>query len=149
MNAFRSLLTFVLLSGLAAGAGAAERSDSTAAPAPTATASARGQVDLNTADIPTLERIPEIGTDHANAVVASRPFKSVDDVQRVLKLAPERWNTLRGKIRVSPVPPAARTASDPRASSGPSKTPVANDGKATPHQKVTDRYDRAEKAPQK
>ena len=67
-----------------------------AAPLP---AGERGKVDINTADIPTLEAIPEIGTNFANAVVAARPFKSVEDLDRVLKLGPEDGKTPREGYR--------------------------------------------------
>jgi DNA uptake protein ComE-like DNA-binding protein len=108
-----------------------------AAPLP---ASERGKVDLNTADIPTLESVPEIGTNYANAVVASRPFKSVDEVDRILKIGPEKINQLRNRVTVSVVKPAAPTPPDNRPS-GASKPPPVNEGRATDSKAVTERYD--------
>src|SRR5262245_19275744 len=58
--------------------------------APPAVAEPTQQVDINTADIPTLEAIPEIGTSFANAVVAARPFKSVYDLKPILKISDEK-----------------------------------------------------------
>ena len=101
------------------------------------------KVDLNTADIPTLEAVREIGTDFANAVVAGRPYKSVDDFARAMKFTPEKMATLRPKVWVSP--PKAAASATPNASAGsPSKPATANDGKATPAKTVTERYDRGQ-----
>jgi DNA uptake protein ComE-like DNA-binding protein len=57
----------------------------------------RNKIDLNTAEIPALEALPEIGAEFANAVVSGRPYKSVDDLARVVKLPPEKLATLRGR----------------------------------------------------
>jgi hypothetical protein len=122
---------------------------------PAATPAPRGPVDLNTAEIPALEAVPEIGTDLANAVVSGRPYKSVEDAARVLKLSPEKLAALRPKVTVSP--PRAAVTTPPNSgqqASAPAKSPVkkVNEGKATSAQAVTDRYDRAQEkaaAPQK
>lgn len=101
------------------------------------------KVDLNTADIPTLEAVREIGTDFANAVVAGRPYKSVDDFARAMKFTPEKMATLRPKVWMSPPKTTASATPNARAGS-PSKPPAANEGKATPAQTVTERYDRGQ-----
>ena len=101
------------------------------------------KVDLNTADIPTLEAVKEIGTDFANAVVANRPYKSVDDFARALKFTPEKMATLRSKVWVSPPKSTASAATTTRPAT-PSKPPTANEGKATPAKTVTERYDRGQ-----
>lgn len=100
------------------------------------------QVDLNTADIPTLESIPEIGTNFANAVVAARPFKSVEDVNRVLKLSPEKLNDLRRKVLVSAVKPSSPPHTNTPKAPG-TKPPATNDGKAIDRKEVSEPYDRA------
>jgi hypothetical protein len=102
------------------------------------------KVDLNTADIPTLEAVPEIGTDLANAVVAGRPYKSVDDFARVLRLSPEKMTTLRAKVWVSPAKISAAPATTTPRTGGPSKPPPTNEGKATAAKDVTERYDRGQ-----
>lgn len=61
-----------------------------------------GKVDINTADIPALEAIPEIGTSSANAVVAARPFKSVYELQPILKISAEGMVALHAKVTASP-----------------------------------------------
>jgi hypothetical protein len=72
------------------------------AAAPAALPEDQGKVDINTADIPTLEAIPEIGTSFANAVVAARPFKSIYELERILKIGPEKMVELHAKVTVSP-----------------------------------------------
>jgi hypothetical protein len=108
-----------------------------------ARADAKGRVDLNTADIPTLEALPEIGTDLANGVVAARPFKSVDDAGRGLKLTPQKMATLRERVWVSAPKPPTATPTGPQ-TTGASKPPPTKDGVAIPAKEVTERYDRAQ-----
>ena len=117
------------------------------APAPVAAQEQRAAVDLNTAEIPQLEALPEIGTDLANAVVAGRPYKSFEHAAQVLKLSPEKTAALRPKVMVSPPPPVAAAAPqtapspDPR-NNAPSQPPQTNDGKAISGKDVAERYDR-------
>jgi hypothetical protein len=101
----------------------------------------RGKVDINTADIPTLEAIPEIGTNFANAVVAARPFKSVYELERILKIGPEKMAVLRDKVTASAVKPAAPKGPDNPSFRG-GKPPLVNEGKAIDGKEVTERYDR-------
>ena len=118
-----------------------ERALEAAASSPPAKSAAK--VDLNTADIPALEAIPEIGTDLANGVVAARPFKSVDEAARVLKLSPQKMASLRERVFVSPPKPATATPTGQQ-TTGPSTPPTTKDGLATPAREVTERYDRAQ-----
>jgi type II secretory pathway component PulK len=105
-------------------------------------ATAAKLVDINTADPGALETVPGIGTDFADAVIASRPFKSVDDLQRVPGITAERMAQIRGRVTASPVPTNyARPAKKPMGP--PSKAAPVNDGKATDSKVVTERYDRA------
>ena len=137
------LAGLLIVSGLA-------RAQSDPAPKAAATTPApRAQVDLNTADIPALEALPEIGTDLANAVVSGRPYQSIEDAARVLKLPPEKLATLRSKAFVSaPKETAAPPDTPNRANTAnpAPKTPApqTNDGFAIPRQEVTERYDRAQ-----
>jgi competence protein ComEA len=62
-----------------------------------------GKVDINKADSAALEALPEIGTDLANAIIAARPFKSVDDLERVPGIGPGKMKTLRNKVTASPL----------------------------------------------
>ena len=107
------------------------------------TAASAGKVDLNTADIPTLESIPEIGPNFANAVVAARPFKSVEDANRVLKLTPEKLNDLRRKVTASPVKPTSPPETSTPKAPGTKPPTTKNDGKAIDRKEVSEPYDRA------
>ncbi len=96
---------FSFLTGLAAFCAAcapmlssAERAHSPAAITEPAT-----KLDLNTADLSSLEAIPEIGARFAHAVVAARPFKSVDELQPILKLSPKHREALHAKVTALPV----------------------------------------------
>lgn len=131
----------MLSAGVIACGGAFAQSDSASrdsTPPPGGVAPAK-KVDLNTADISALEAIPEIGSEFADAVVAGRPYKSVEDFGRVLRLNPEKMAALRPKVWASPVKPTAAPTTTPPTST-PSKPPRANDGQATPAQAVTERY---------
>lgn len=100
-----------------------------------------GKVDINTADSAALEKLPGIGTEFANAIIASRPYKSVDDLARVPGLGPERIKALRGRVTASAVKP---TASKPDASrvSEASRPATVNAGKAISRDAVTESYER-------
>jgi hypothetical protein len=100
-----------------------------------------GKVDLNTADAAALEQIPEIGTNFANAVMSGRPYKSVEDVDRVLKIGPEKINELKRKVTVSVVKPTAPTPPGDNPAATASKPPAFNDGKALNPKEVGERYD--------
>ena len=65
------------------------------------------KVDLNTADAAVLEKMPEIGPEFASAIVAARPYKTIDDLLRVPGFGVERITRLRGKVMLSPVKPSA------------------------------------------
>jgi DNA uptake protein ComE-like DNA-binding protein len=143
MNASSSLLALALLSAVSVTTVCgAETSASAAAPLPP---SQRAKVDINTADIPALESIPEIGTNFANAVIAARPFKSVDDLDRVLKIGPEKMNSLREKVTASPMKPPPDRKSENKPTSDESKPSQFNDGKALDRKEVSERYDRTVK----
>jgi len=142
-------VTLCMFGLLAVGGIARAQEEPKPSPSAPVTQAPRVQVDLNTAEIPALEAVPEIGTDLANAVVSGRPYKSVEDAARVLKLSPEKMATLRPKVFVSPPKATASTTVDSRntantANTAPSAPPQTNDGKAISRQEVTERYDRAQ-----
>lgn len=141
-------MTLCLAGLLAAGGVARAQQTPTSATPATATEAARAKVDLNTAEISVLEALPEIGPDMADAVVSGRPYRSVDEVARVLKLPPEKFATLRAKVFVSPPKASASTPRDP-SNSSPSTPPKAKEGEAISAQEVTERYDRAQSAQSK
>ena len=143
MNTSTRLLVFALLSsGVVSNLCAAGKAAPATAPLPP---SERAKIDINTADIPALESVTEIGTNFANAVVAARPFKSVDDLDLILKIGPEKMKTLRDKVTASPPMPAAASPTDNPAATSGSKPPAFNDGVALDRKEVTERYERTVK----
>lgn len=137
MNLSRLLIAFTL-----ANVGTFPHLNAAAAPAPGTTETVK--VDINTAEIPALEAVPEIGTEFANAVVGARPFKSVDDLDRVLKIGPEKMRVLKQKVTASAVkpsgPPPARSTPDNRSTKA--KPSTINDGEAKDRKVTEERYDR-------
>ena len=63
------------------------------------------RVDLNTADAKTLESLPGVGPATAQAIIAARPFKSVEELKDVEGIGEARfeqarpWVTVRGEAR--------------------------------------------------
>lgn len=66
------------------------------------TATAKPKVDINRADILTLESLPGVGPDIAQAIVAARPFKSTSDLDRVQGISAERLEQIRAEITIEP-----------------------------------------------
>ena len=136
-----TLVTFALaLLGTGAPAWVSAAETTTPAAPGAAAPSEPGKVDINTADSAALEAIPEIGTNFANAVMAARPFRSVDELDRVLKIGPEKMAELRKKVTASPVKPTASPGENPTATE--SKPPAFNDGKAISRKEVGERYEK-------
>jgi DNA uptake protein ComE-like DNA-binding protein len=78
---------------------------------PAAAASPTGRIDVNTADLATLEAIPVIGPELARELVAARPFRTLDELSRVRDLSAERLEQLKSVLVVAPASaPAARPA---------------------------------------
>jgi competence protein ComEA len=101
------LITLALLAtGLLAPARAADTTSRQAKSTTTeATSSARtsanGKVDVNTADIASLEALPGVGPQTAKAIMAARPFSSVADLERVPGIGPAKMAELKGKVTAS------------------------------------------------
>lgn len=93
-----------------------------AASGETGTRGARvGKLDVNSADQATLAALPSVGADLAGAIIAARPFKSIDDLARVQGVSAERLELLRQDLEVQPAGPKAKRTrkAEPRASSEP------------------------------
>lgn len=60
-----------------------------------------GKVDVNTAGIEELESLPGVGPQTAKAIVAGRPFASVNDLERVPGIGAARLEGLRDHVTVS------------------------------------------------
>lgn len=61
----------------------------------------RGKINVNTADAATLGELPGVGPATARAIVAARPFSSVDDLERVPGIGAARLAELREQVTVS------------------------------------------------
>ena len=57
-------------------------------------------VNLNTAPQGELEALPGIGPALARRIVEARPFRSVEDLDRVKGIGPKRLEVLRALVRV-------------------------------------------------
>lgn len=62
---------------------------------------AAAKVDLNTADVATLEQLPGVGRTTAEAIVKARPFSTVNDLERVPGIGPGKLENLRDRVTVS------------------------------------------------
>jgi competence ComEA-like helix-hairpin-helix protein len=90
--------------------------------------STTGKVNLNTADAAALEALPGIGAATAKAIIAARPIKSIDELDKIRGLGKNRIEALRNLVTTAdePAPTAAKTAPAPTSA----KTTVST--KATP-----------------
>ncbi len=129
--------------------GAAMSEASTEAKPKTAKSAARqakelpsGKVNLNTADLATLETLPGVGAVTAKAIVAGRPWKSADDLEKIRGLGKTRIAALRDLVTTdgADTAPAAATAALPGVAEKPAmakKRPTAKAAaKLPPGQKV-------------
>lgn len=55
-------------------------------------------INVNTASDRDIEELPEVGPKIAAAIVAGRPYKSVDDLLRVKGIGPKTLEKIRSKI---------------------------------------------------
>ena len=55
-------------------------------------------INVNTAPARDIEDLPDIGPKIAAAVVAGRPYKSVDDLLRVKGIGPKTLEKIRSKV---------------------------------------------------
>jgi len=82
-------------------------------------------IDINTADQKTLEALPGIGKSSAKAIIAGRPYKSVDDLKKVKGISESKFKAIKDKVTVgaaaaataAPSAPAAPAAAATKASS--------------------------------
>jgi DNA uptake protein ComE-like DNA-binding protein len=104
MNIFHSIRLVASLSvavGIALSAAADEQRQRASQSANPSSVSA-ARLDLNTADVKALEAVPVIGADGARAIVASRPFRTIDDLDRVKGISSERLEQIRAVVAVAP-----------------------------------------------
>jgi competence protein ComEA len=71
------------------------------------------KVNINSADEATLETLPGVGPSVAKAIVAGRPYESVDDLDRVRGLGKRRIDALRGRVTTGGAATAASEKTKP------------------------------------
>jgi competence protein ComEA len=101
----------------------AAKAKAAVAATPAATA---GPVDLNTATPAQLETLPGIGAATAKAIVEGRPYKTVDDLDRVKGIGKAKLDAVRGLVTVSNSAPAAVASPAPAATTTPATVPAAS-----------------------
>lgn len=74
---------------------------------------APAKVDLNAADMAMLETLPGVGPNEAQAIVAARPFKSTDELERVAALGHDKAEALKPFVTVAKVPEAKTAKAGP------------------------------------
>lgn len=67
-------------------------------------------IDLNTADQKTIETLPGIGKATAKAIVAGRPYKSIDDLKRVKGMSDKKITAIKDMVTVGGSSAAAPAA---------------------------------------
>ncbi len=99
---------------------------------------ATGKVNLNTADLAALEGLPGIGPAHAEAIIAGRPYKSLDDLEKVKGLGKARIEALKDLVTTASAAPAAAKGKAAVARRTTKAAPAATDDvpKLRPGQKV-------------
>ncbi len=83
-----------------------------AADAAASSASTPATIDLNTADQKTLESLPGIGKATAKAIIAGRPYQSVDDLKKVKGISDSKLKAIKDKVAVGA---SVATPADPSA----------------------------------
>ena len=82
-------------------------------------------IDLNSADQKTLESLPGIGKSTATAIIAGRPYKSIDDLKRVKGMSDKKINAIRDKVTVGAASATSVPAAVPSAAGIPEKATSA------------------------
>jgi competence protein ComEA len=82
-------------------------------------------VDLNSADQKTLESLPGIGKSTAQAIIAGRPYKSIDDLKRIKGMSDKKIAAIKDKVTIGAAAATAAPASMPSAAGAPEKASSA------------------------
>ncbi len=72
-------------------------------------------VDVNSADEKTLETLPGVGKATALAIIAGRPYKSIDDLKSIKGMSDKKINTIKNKVTFGAASSTAAPAAMPSA----------------------------------
>jgi competence protein ComEA len=110
------------------GAGAAQQSSSK----PTRyAAQTTSRVDVNSADLETLETLPGVGAATAKKIVAGRPFSSLSDLENVKGLSKAKVDKLKDKVTFGATAPSESAPSSKSSHAKSKNTSSANSGAAS------------------
>ena len=70
-------------------------------------------IDVNSADEKTLESLPGVGKATAKAIIAGRPYKSIDDLKRVKGMSDKKINAIKDKVTFGAASATAAPAAIP------------------------------------
>jgi competence ComEA-like helix-hairpin-helix protein len=121
---FRSIIwvfTFVSLLAAQPGSWAAQQAksaDNNGTTEPRANRPTSKKVDLNTASKEDLQALPGVGPVTADAIIAARPFKSVQDLKNVRGIGETKFGQLRSQVTVSHAKGPHATTAAPKGASG-------------------------------
>jgi competence ComEA-like helix-hairpin-helix protein len=68
------------------------------------------RVDINNAPRETIETLPGVGPKLAQEIIAGRPFKTIDELDRVKGIGPKKLEQLRPRVMVAPMRADAQIA---------------------------------------
>jgi competence protein ComEA len=93
-----------------------------------ATETAGALIDINSADQKALESLPGIGKSTAKAIIAGRPFNSIDDLKRVKGMTDKKIQAIRDKVTVGGAVASAPPAAAPQKASpaSPAQKPTSD-----------------------
>ncbi len=72
-------------------------------------------IDLNNADEKTLESLPGVGKATAKAIIAGRPYKSLDDLKRIKGMTDKKIDAIKNQVTFGPAAATAAPAAMPKA----------------------------------
>jgi competence protein ComEA len=61
------------------------------------------RVDINNAPKETIETLPGVGPKLADAIIAGRPFKTINDLDKVKGIGPKKLEVLRNRVFIVPM----------------------------------------------
>ena len=89
-------------------------------------------IDINSADEKTLESLPGVGKSTAKAIVAGRPYKSVDDLKRVKGMSDAKIQALKDKVTVGGATTSTATTAASQKAASTQKSATEKVSKAVP-----------------